>query len=335
MQPFLDSTDIIDDASKLHDRVDKYGYLFIKGLLPAAELESLRLKCLQIAHDAGWIKNDEPLADAVAEDAGFCLEPEPNYMNVYFQMYRLEEFQKIQHHPNLVRLFEKMFNENVVPHPRLIGRTMFPQRNNFTTPPHQDFIPIQGTEETYTAWFPLSALTPQMGGLQVASCSHKSGVYDFEPALGAGATAVVEPLHGKWVGNTFDQGDVLIFHSLMVHKGVTNRSDQLRMSIDARYQKASDPIAPGSLEPHPKRTWEEVYEGWPIKNSLKYYWHQWDLEIKDYDNSYNEKRDAMALEMAAEGNKEAYSVLQRIVARETDSEKKKSAEELLAALGNL
>ena len=56
------------------------------------------------------------------------------------------------------------------------------------------------------------------------------------------------------------QGDVLIFHSLAVHKGVSNRSDKLRMSMDARYQRASDPIAPGSLLPHSQpNDWESVF----------------------------------------------------------------------------
>ena len=82
----------------------------------------------------------------------------------------------------------------------------------------------------------------------------------LSPAMGAGGIAVTNPLEGTWVNNPFKQGDVLIFHSMVVHKGVSNSSDRLRMSMDARYQKVSDPIAPGSLLPHAQpATWEEIY----------------------------------------------------------------------------
>ena len=67
-------------------------------------------------------------------------------------------------------------------------------------------------------------------------------------------------------------------------------------------------------------------------NDLKYYWQKWDMEVKEYDNSYHEKRDEMGLEMAEKGDKGSISVLQRIVARDTDPAKQKKAADLLATL---
>ena len=332
MQPFLDSTDVVNDEIELRERAQRDGYLFIRGLLPTEVLESLRLQCLEIASDAGWVKKDTPLADAIADLDSFCVEPQPEYMGVYFHMYKLPEFQALQHHPNLIGVIEGILGEPVMPHARIIGRTIFPQREVFTTPPHQDFIPIQGTADTYTAWIPLSDIPPELGGLQIASGSHRHGVYDFKPAMGAGGIAVTNPLEGTWVNNPFKQGDVLIFHSMAVHKGVSNASDRLRMSIDARYQKISDPIAPGSLLPHAQPAeWEDIYADWPTSD-LQFYWKKWDMEVKEYDNSYHEKRDKMGLEMAEKGDKGSISVLQRIIARDTDPAKRKKAADLLATL---
>ena len=332
MQPFLDSTDVVNDEIELRERAQRDGYLFIRGLLPTEVLESLRLQCLEIASDAGWVKKDTPLADAIADIDSFCVEPQPEYMGVYFHMYKLPEFQALQHHPNLIGVIEGILGEPVMPHARIIGRTIFPQREVFTTPPHQDFIPIQGTADTYTAWIPLSDIPPELGGLQIASGSHRHGVYDFKPAMGAGGIAVTNPLEGTWVNNPFKQGDVLIFHSMAVHKGVSNASDRLRMSIDARYQKISDPIAPGSLLPHAQPAeWEDIYADWPTSD-LQFYWKKWDMEVKEYDNSYHEKRDEMGLEMAEQGDKGSISVLQRIIARDTDPVKRKKAADLLATL---
>lgn len=332
MQPFLDSTDVLNDGPELRRRMQRDGYLFLRGLLPAAVVEGLRLQILAIAREAGWLKAGTPLADAIADLNGFCVEPEPAYMQKYHAMYKLPEFHAIQHHPNLLGLLARMLDETVLPHPRIIGRTIFPQREAFTTPPHQDFIPIQGTADTYTAWIPLSDLPTELGGLQVAAGSHQHGIYEFQPAMGAGGLAVTDPLEGTWAYSPFQQGDVLIFHSMTVHKGMPNTSDRLRMSMDGRYQKVNDPIAPGSLQPHSQpSTWDEIYAGWPASD-LQYYWRKRDLELKEYDNSYYEKRDQIAFAMAAEGDTRAISTLQRIVARDADPAKRQKAEELLAVL---
>ena len=332
MNPFLDSTDVVNDGAELQRRMDRDGYLFIRGLLPADVLERLRMQILEIVREAGWIQADTPLEDAVADLNGFCVEPQPEYMDVYARMYALPDFHALQQHPNLIELFERMVGESVLPHPRTIGRTIFPQKEAYTTPPHQDFIPIQGTPDTYTAWVPLSDIPEEMGGLQVASGSHHQGVYEFRPSMGAGGMEVVDPLEGSWVSNPFAQSDVLIFHSMMVHKGLPNRSDRLRTSMDGRYQKVSDPIAPGSLEPHSQpNTWEKIYADWPSED-LQYYWHKWDLEVKEYDSSYHEKRDEMAFEMAEQGDQTARSALQRVIARDLDADKREKAEDLLAKL---
>ena len=128
---------------------------------------------------------------------------------------------------------------------------------------------------------------------------------------------------------------MLIFHSMAVHKGVPNRSDRLRLSMDARYQKASDPIAPISLLPHlsePFTKWDEVYADWPDEFGLKYYWRKRNLTVQDYDNSYHEKRDRMAFEMGKNGDRRSVSTLQRIAARDADPAKREKAENLLAVL---
>ena len=332
MQPFLDSTDALNDAIELRSRAERDGHLYLRALLPIETIERLRLQILGVAYEAGWVRSDAPLEEAFADLNRFCVEPNPDYMDVYARMYALPDFHAIQHHPKLIAVMESILGETVIPHPRIIGRTIFPQKEAYTTPAHQDFIPIQGTADTYTAWFPLTDLPAEMGGLQIASGSHRKGVYEFEPSLGAGGIAITDPLEGTWVTNPFERGDVLIFHSLAVHKGVPNSSDRLRMSMDARYSRISDPIAPGSLLPHSQpNTWENIYSGWG-DNDLTYYWQNYDLEVKEYDTSYHEKRDELAFEMAERGNETARSTLQRVIARDTDPAKIERAEKLLAHL---
>lgn len=332
-KPFLDSTDVQDDGPELGQRMDRDGYLYIRGLLPKDVLESLRMQFLSIMCDAGWVKAAAPLEDAIADPSGFCVEPEPNYMQVYARMYKLQAFHSLSQHPQLTGLVERMTGEPLLPHPNIIGRTIFPNRESYTTPPHQDFIPIQGTPDTYTAWFPLNDLPEQMGGLELRAGSHRHGLYNFKPALGAGGTTITDELPGYWVNGVLEQGDVLFFHSYTVHQGVSNASDRLRLSMDCRYQRFGDPISVNVLEPHVRgtATWEEIYAEWP-NDDYKYHWKRYDLNVIEYDMSYHEKRDQLAFEMAAQGDETARSALQRIVSRDGNPRKVKKAEELLAAL---
>ncbi len=44
---------------------------------------------------------------------------------------------------------------------------------------------------------------------------------------------------------------MLVFHSLTMHKALPNATqDQVRISLDNRYQRVRDPIDEGALKPH-------------------------------------------------------------------------------------
>ncbi len=332
MKPFLDSTDVVHDGPELQRRMQRDGYLFIRELIPQEKLESLRRQFLELLREAGWVRPDAPLEAALADPNGFCVEPEPAYMEVYHRQQKLPAFHALQHEPALLGVMERLLGEPVLPHPRLIARTLFPEREAYTTPAHQDFIPIQGTAETYTAWIPLQDVPPELGGLQIASGSHQRGVYDIRPALGAGGLEVTDPLEGTWVNSPFSQSDVLIFHSMTVHQGRSFQGEQLRLSVDARFQRVREPIDQGSLLPHGGLiSWEEIYADWPA-DALQYYWQQWELQVTEYDSRYHDQRDRMAMDMARDGDGRARSALQRIVSRGTDTALRKEAAHLLAAL---
>ncbi len=332
MKPFLDSTDVLHDGPELQRRMQRDGYLFIRNLLPKETLESLRMQFLEIMREADWVKPGTPLAEGIANLDRFCVEPEPAYMAIYHRQQKLPAFHALQHHPNLIGVFERLLGDSVLPHPRLIARTLFPEREAYTTPAHQDFIPIQGTAETYTAWMPLQDVPPELGGLQIASGSHRHGVYDIRPALGAGGLEVTDPLEGTWVNSPFNQSDVLIFHSLTVHQGRSFQGERLRLSLDGRFQRVRDPIDEGSLLPHGGLiSWEEIYADWE-PGPLQYYWQQSELTVTEYDSRYHDKRDRMAMEMGRRGDPRARSALQRIVSRGTDPALQAQAADLLTTL---
>lgn len=57
------------------------------------------------------------------------------------------------------------------------------------------------------------------------------------------------------------------------------------MSVDYRYQGASQPIVEDSLRPHYERlSWEQVYRGWK-RTDIQYYWQKFALNVVSRDFS--------------------------------------------------
>ena len=109
--------------------------------------------------------------------------------------------------------------------------------------------------------------------------------------------------------------------------------NQLRVSLDNRYQAIGDPIAEHMLEPHlsllSKFTWEEVYRDWE-SDDLKYYWRQVDNPVVPRDLSYGEKGFAEAVELARQGDPRAQLHMRRIVKRDPNSAAGRIAQQVLA-----
>ena len=332
MQPFTDSTAIVGDAAALRAQMAEEGYLFVRQLLPREPLLEVRRQMLEVLAEAGLIRRDRPLEDAVPDLTNFAVEPEPAFMAVLRDQYALEDLNSLKHLPALGALMERLFGEVVIPLPLFVCRNIFPQREVYTTPPHQDYVHIQGTVRNHAAWLPLGDCDPALGGLAVAAGSHRRGVLDLRPALGAGGLEVVSEDRLDWRHGAFQTGDVLVFNCLTVHRGVPNRSDRMRLSVDFRYQPQTEPMCEVNLTPHRDvAPWDVLYEGW-TREELKYYWKRHELEVVPFDMQYYERRDHMAFEMAARGDARAKSALQRIVSGDRDGDKRARARAALEAL---
>jgi hypothetical protein len=329
---FHDSTDLIQDGPALAARMRADGYLFLRGLLPTDVVRDLQLQVGAIARDAGWLRRDRDIAEAIADLNGFCVDPDPAYLTTLRAINRLEDYHRLKHHPALISLFERMLGGPVLPHPRVLMRNIFPEREDYTTKAHQDFPNVQGTTEVFTAWLPLIDCPLEVGPLQVAAGTHTGEVYDFDIGTGAGGIEITDAFEDRWVSGAFSVGDVLIFHSLVAHKGVPNRSGKLRMSMDVRYQLVSEPFNPDNANADGQPlSWDDIHAGWS-SDALKYYWRKLDLTIRPFDPVWFDKRDNRAFELGEALNPRSRSVLQRIVARDSDPAKRARAKRLLAAL---
>ena len=293
---FVDSTPLLSSPDELRARADEDGFLFFKKYLPKETLFDLRGQILEIVDRYGWLKKGTERMegigdlDAIARDDS--QDPKWKYIGVgekaYADVQRLELFHALQHHPRLIALYETLFQTGVLPHPRAIARVLLPAPSLAPTPPHQDYVYIQGTHSFWTCWFPLGDCPMELGGLSVLRGSHREKVLDVTKAQGAGGSeSLLCGLDYTWVQDDYECGDIVTFPSHMVHKSLpTQYPDRIRISNDTRYQPVSEEIQEKSLEPHLRHiTWEEIYRGWK-SDRLKYYWRSLPLRMSEWDTKY-------------------------------------------------
>ena len=280
--PFAASNDLLDRPRDLRARALEDGYLFIRGLVPDAPILRLRRDIAAILDGVGWLDADTDPLDAISTQ-GAKLMGTPEFIPIYDAMQRLESFHTMAHEPALLNVAEALLGERGMPQPSAIVRVLFPDKLEYTTPPHQDFVLVQGTPEVWTAWIPLGPCPASLGGLAVLRGSHRRGILPMHQRKGAGGLGVDEGyLDGEWMSSPFERGDTLFFHSKTVHQGLPNVSgDRIRLSVDYRYQKLTDKIMSKNLGVHQGRlTWPEVYAGWK-SDRYQYYWEGHQREVAE------------------------------------------------------
>ncbi|MCZ6676956.1 MAG: phytanoyl-CoA dioxygenase family protein [Candidatus Poribacteria bacterium] len=291
IKPFVESNDILAEPEQLRARARRDGYLFFRHLIPPDTVLQLRRDFLAVCDRHGWIKPGTDMMDGI-RNGGPYMEGQDEYWPVLDDFQRMESFHTFAHYPSIIDVCTKLFGEPTLAHPRNIGRIMFPENTKYTTPAHQDYIHIQGTEETYTAWIPLGDCSQHFGSLAVLAGSHKFGVLPTKAAHGAGGLGVeTDHLNLTWVSTDYRMGDVLLFQSLTVHKALPNQTrNRLRLSVDYRYQGQSQPITAGSLLPHFNRmSWAEIYQGWK-STKYQYYWKDLHPQIVPFTRKYHNVR---------------------------------------------
>ncbi|TDC32080.1 phytanoyl-CoA dioxygenase family protein, partial [Kribbella albertanoniae] len=253
MKDLTDSSDLLHNAATLRSRLSEDGFLFFRGLLPAAVIDDVRGQIAQILADSHWLvpgsAPDELRASGRAVEEGSA-----GFFGAYTAIQSTEAFHALAVRPELLALAERLLGEPAFAHPAHICRIAPPSPGANPTPIHQDYRFIQGCIDTLTTWLPLSAAPPEIGGLRVFAGSPRLGVLPVKASDGPGMMrAEADENHPEWRTTTYRPGDVLLFSSLTVHGAMPNKTNQLRLSADFRYQAISSPMAVDALgtgKPH-------------------------------------------------------------------------------------
>ncbi len=240
LTPFVDSSEVLEDADELRRRYQEDGYLFFRGALD-------RDAVLRVRDD---------LAATLASQG--VVRPEPNgpvWTGKTIEeidddaLYALDSYQELVEGRQATALFERAFREPVFVFRGTTLRFALPGDIKRVTPAHQDHFSVGPNDDFRTAWIPLMDLGRDGGGLALAKGSHRAGLREHvlteqesyvlrgRPQKGIPVSAVREP----WLTIDYRAGDVLLFHSHCIHAALPNTSDRVRLSRDARVQPARTP----------------------------------------------------------------------------------------------
>jgi ectoine hydroxylase-related dioxygenase (phytanoyl-CoA dioxygenase family) len=279
MKPFREIYASDLQSHSLKNEMNSQGYPLMRGLLPLEDVSQLLDEILQIVQPAEWLMPGSKLSERIANDNAKCGDSDSSFNLVYEQVFRLESFHALAHHPALREVMNLLVGPRLLIHPKPIGRLIFPNCERFVIHAHQDHQSIAGDPESFTAWMPLHDCPVELGPLRILEGSHHFGLQDIDPQTGI---IPEDTARGAvWVGGQINAGDVLIFHSLTVHAASPNTSQQLRISMDCRFQdseRALDPanlVFPGSSN----RSWETTYANWRF-DGLKYFWKDMALRFE-------------------------------------------------------
>jgi hypothetical protein len=288
--PFTDATPLLDDHGSLRERFNEDGFIYLKGVVDRDLLLDLRAQITSVCDAHGWFAPGTDPLDAIP-NVEPCVEGDERYFEVYDDVQRLEAFHAIPHDPTVISLLTPLLGVSAFPHPLGIARLMFPNNEDWFTPPHQDHPNNQGTQDLYACWIPLGDCPVDLGSLSLLRGSHQLGIAPLEYSLGPGnrRAALDERFQQlDWVGGDFELGDAVIFHSLTMHQSLPNTTDRMRLSVDYRFQREGEALTEGCLEPHFGRmTWDEIYHGWK-RDELKYYWRDRQFTVVPWDPSFHQ-----------------------------------------------
>ena len=241
-----------DDPASLRARLAEDGFLWVRSLLPRAEVLAARAAVLGfMAEHEGLEPGSRPL-EGVMGGGGRTVQ-----MQGRRPVTHLPEVLGVLEHPNLFALHEALQGEPVVTFPhkwlRAVGREEF-------TGAHVDHVYMgRGSGRVLTTWLPLDDLPLERGVLAVCRGSHRSegfarvratyGQMDVDRDGVRGwfsddPVELSEAFGGQWVTGAFEAGDALVFGMHTMHASTTNTTDRWRLSCDVRFQPAADPVDP-------------------------------------------------------------------------------------------
>ena len=267
--PFKETDPYVEDPHTLASTFADDGYLFFRNLLDKKRVKTVRNSIINVLKEHGFVNKD---ADSAPIWSGKW--PESNEFSpdgvITKAIVNLGVLETLSIAPELIEALERVLNGEIFCWADNKGRLRLMlsgeksiqvadgPKFSFTTPPHQDYYFFRPVEFC-TVWIPLMDIDSTIGGLAIERDSHEGGLHEVwwkgkdylgvaenpeqarvwraEGGIVVAGTTKPKNAERVWLRSDYQLGDVLIFQPLMMHTGVVNTSDRVRISTDFRYQR--------------------------------------------------------------------------------------------------
>jgi hypothetical protein len=231
----VDSGGLINDAGGLRRRLADDGYLFFRGLLPAAQVRAIGQAVLEELHAGGWV--DDRAIPSVQPRAVNSMDAlaDPAFRAAMFG----PAFNQIPYLTELRQVIRRVLGPEAFSYAAKVLRAVYPERPQDRPRGryvHCDYG-VSGIQDMLTSWIPLMDIPVRLGGLAVQPGGHLGPPRRPRP-LG--------PAEPGWATTSYEPGDTIIFHCLTPHAALPNHGSALRISGDFRWQRPDQP-APAEL----------------------------------------------------------------------------------------
>ena len=267
-----------DSDSILRHRYANDGYLLIKKAVTAEHCEALLADMLAVLDP--HVKLDSSTNKPMLTGEPFY-ETDATWDEVYPRVQKLESFHRFFHQPWMLEIMARIQGCKPWVYPIKMARIATPRMLGYETPPHQDAYSHHAGPTMAGVWVALHDVDASMGRVTVLPGSHKGGVRKVFEAQGVGGVQCeIYDNETHWHVSDFEQGDMLIFNSAMVHRAEPNTAEnKVRISVDTRFCDYGAKVFSTNLEPHhgwriASLNWDSIYHDWQSKEG-QFYWRSY------------------------------------------------------------
>ena len=240
------SATIINEPEKLKQTLADQGYLYFPNFYDTNEISPVKAEIANMLASKGFLNPDK---------SPLNLEPNKDFTNSH--LFKTEDVSNLPKYVNLVeskKIMSQMkliLNEEIFTYPYKWLRAV---NKEAATGIHYDIVYMgRGTDQLLTCWTALDDTPLEKGGLlmgsnfqNINSLKNTYGKLDVDrDNLNGGwytnnPQEVNQKFGGQWHTSNFSAGDIVIFGMYQLHGSLKNETNQLRITCDTRYQRASE-----------------------------------------------------------------------------------------------
>ena len=238
---------------KIIESFHNQGFAIVHDVLEDSCLEDLKRDCEILVNQLSRRRLEEgKLTDLFAESPFdtrliHLFENSPDEVPTIFRPeLHLEGFYTLFAHSRLLEIANQILGPEIRIYPNYSVRPKLPENKRTEVPWHQDAGYTSGNSDILrmmNVWTPLVPVNRRNGCMEFVPESHRNGVvrHNKDQYYLRIHNDVLSPLIKRAIPIEINPKDVVIFSNLLFHRGLPNKSNHVRWSIDFRYQDATQP----------------------------------------------------------------------------------------------